>query len=261
MSISHIGSTINGTYYVEELRSFGTDPVVYFAGGVNSARYGWGNGWQHFINLKFSNSPVYRVSWPSTVFQNTARGNSRWPKWFDVHRFLRATQNTPSWRAVEAGRFLADHLITQNRPVVLFGHSMGAYLIANAARKLANTSGLRPNILEIHLTGAAIVNNPVWHELSGLTQNGIYNYYYRYDSVLRNLFSPSEGARWSDIVGLNGFQLHDSNIFDVDVTDEMGRYMVQENLQPPKDHDAYRSVVVLQGTAYNNVYSQLSLVS
>jgi len=120
---------------------------------------------------------------------------------------------------------------------------MGASVIANAAVALAQQP--HPPIIEIHLLGAAIVQSDDWQELVGLTEGGLYNYYSREDYVLKNYFSPLVGTRWRYIVGLRGFGLHDSDIHDIDVTSVRGDKV-------GKDHNSYKSVVKLKGSAHSH---------
>jgi len=185
-------------------------PVILSKGFLSEHAASWG-GFERMVTERYPDSPVYRVLWKAMRksdiphFINLPRVLVKYDPWTEARKHAEA-----------AGRALAA-IIKQAAPqqFVLLGHSLGARVMAFAAKKLADVSEQHPLLETVHLTGAAISQDQNWHSLPKAVTGSIYNYYSSHDDILGYLYGATR-LYLTNAVGLAGFIEKDPKIVNID---------------------------------------------
>ncbi|GAB2776559.1 hypothetical protein GCM10027020_32320 [Nocardioides salsibiostraticola] len=224
---AYVGS--DSSFRIELLRDGVGAPVLLASGFLTENDDGWGH-WQPMIDARFPESPVYRVHWGAkelkdvaalvalsssktavrVVLTNLAKRGSkslgRLPGLgaaLSAHDIIANPWSVAKNRAEMTGAVLADLIArTEEGPVILVGHSLGARAMVTAAQALGTRPG-DPHVESMHLLGAAVGKAGDWRTLNDAVSGTIWNYYSTRDSVLRLLFSTAE--RGKRAVGHSGF--------------------------------------------------------
>lgn len=230
------------SFRIEQLREGKGPPVVLASGFLTEKDDGWGL-WRPMIDARFPHSPVYRVHWGAKelralgafVVSGVGKVALRRMVTTAAKRGSRSFGTLPGIGAVFAARDLAANpwTVAKNRagmtgailadlvartdesPVVLVGHSLGARVMVSAAQILG-TRGSDPLIQEMHLLGAAVGRKGEWHSLDRAVSGTTWNYFSANDSVLRYLYTFAELGEQA--VGRTGFRTSYAAIKDRSAT-------------------------------------------
>ena len=232
-----LGASVTTAYagsdpsFAIELVESGVGPAVVFADGfLSEDRSGWGD-WELLIRARYPGSTVYRLRWgarelktlqtalvrdaATKVTLRTAAGIAQQATRKALGQFgmiggvLSAAElaKNPWWvakaRANMTGAVLADLIArTVTEEYVLVGHSLGARVMATAARALGS-DGEHPRLQSVHLLGAAISSRLDLHDLGEAVSGTVWNYWSDNDSTLNWLY---RGAQFNErATGAVGF--------------------------------------------------------
>ncbi|KQY51565.1 hypothetical protein ASD30_19535 [Nocardioides sp. Root140] len=227
------------SFKIVKLRDGVGHPVVIASGFMTEGGDDWGT-WRGLIDERFPKNPVYRVLWGSKelkalglfagpavaqeyaqyVATGFARRASRSAGFAPLGvalaamGFAKNPWSVARTRAGMTGAALAALLArTEEGPYILVGHSLGARVMATAARAMGKEAGPK-RIAEMHLLGAAIGRKGEWRSLSESVDGTVYNYWSKNDNVLKFLYLAAEAGQRA--VGRHGFASKFSNIKDRD---------------------------------------------
>jgi pimeloyl-ACP methyl ester carboxylesterase len=233
---------------IQQLR-LGTGATVLLANGFGSQSLtGW-DRWQRAVNEAFPGQSVFRIRWEAQLLKSLDQLYAALETGGDLNKILSEAKRqvlgpieallagkkpamplagivveAPSkWiaakqRATETGIALAEALAVSgsDEKYILLGFSLGARVMATAALKLAEL-GVIDKLESVHLVGGALNQSEAWLPIADATEQGVWNYFSRNDSVLSMLYRTAEVGAVP--VGLSGFKLDSVKIHDVDVSD------------------------------------------
>lgn len=170
------------SFRIERLRGGVGPPVVVASGFLTDRDDGWGL-WRPIIDDRFPDSPVYRVHWGAkelgaggafvvsglgkaalrrmvtTAAKRGSRSFGTLPgigSVFAVRDLAANPWTVAKHRAGMTGAILADLIArTDEGPMILVGHSLGARVMVSAAQILG-TRGGDPLLKDMHLLGGAV---------------------------------------------------------------------------------------------------------
>ncbi len=231
------------SFKIERLQEGTGPPVVLASGFLTQGDNGWGS-WESLIRERYPNSPVYRVHWGSKELKSiVVAGGSTTSKVFLNQVVKTAAQlaskasakavstvgypllaadvianpwNVARKRADKTGDALADILYrTETDKFILVGHSLGARVMAATASVLGTRSGL-PRLESVHLLGAAIGADRVWHTLNASVTDRVWNYHSSNDKILQLGYRVAQGGQKA--AGVVGIKSTLRNIKNVDLS-------------------------------------------
>lgn len=234
------------SFRIEKLRDGVGAPIIIASGFLTEGGTGWGS-WERIINDRYSKHPVYRVHWGAKELKALTAavsklGGSALISTLVKGAAMQATKQGAKvipgvglaaitadllanpWhvarqRAETTAVILADLLARiEETSFILVGHSLGARVMASAARILATKPGA-PRVREAHLIGAAIGVDGDWKSLNDVVDGKVWNYHSNRDPVLKYVYTAAQGGQQA--VGRVGFQTSFARIEDVDVTEDV----------------------------------------
>lgn len=134
--------------------------------------------------------------------------------------------------SIKYGKILAEeieHLISENKEVYLYTHSLGTNLVKHSLLELANKN---VSVTKVYLFGGATSHSDKyeWKRASETTKYGIHNFYSKNDSVLKYLYKILELG--NNPIGLNPISVSSKNIKNHDVSSLVsGHFEYKKNLE------------------------------
>ena len=235
------------SFRIELVRPGSGTPVLFAQGFLTEGQSGW-EAWRPLIEARFPQGPVYQVHWGAKELEDLGLLVTSAATKVVVKKLLvkgakkgsKALGSLPGlgtvlmagdlagnpWtvakaRAEMTGAVLADLIArTDQGPVVLLGHSLGARVMVSAAQALGTLP--EPKIDSMHLLGAAVGRGGDWRTLDKAVAGGVWNYHSSRDQVLRLLYTLAE--RGKRAVGKDGFKTKFRSVKDRDVTRLVGSH-------------------------------------
>ena len=215
------------SFAIQQVRGGTGKPVLIANGFLTEGRDEWGS-WRDIVTRRYPDSPVYVVRWGSKERKAVGALLAAGASWaaaahlvkelaesatrkfavripylsglFFARDILANPWHVAKSRAEMTGAVLADILArTDGEQFILIGHSLGARVMATAARLLGTRSG-EPKLETVHLLGAALPSKGDWQTLNESVTDRVWNYHSTSDAVLHWLYryaqfgSPAAGA-------------------------------------------------------------------
>jgi len=158
--------------------------------------------WEDSLKYIWKENSWYLLNWESKQLSDyITKGELIWTK---------AKKNTE-----KVGRILAEILHNHDKSYILCGHSLGARVIFYTLKHLSILTD-KKIIKEVHLLGGAVTSSTKeWQNLLSNVDNGIYNYYSKYDDVLKKAYKL--GTFFADEpIGINKIVHH--KIINIDTS-------------------------------------------